>query len=240
MYENIKLSLGEVTRLELDRPEKKNALNNQLFRELGDALDDIKKTETKVVILSGKGDTFCSGLDRDLLAKLADYDETSFSEMVEFVQGIISDLRKIEAPVIAAVERYAIGGGLQLALVTDVRVATSGTVFSVKEPEFGIVPDMGALHILPRLVGDGIARELVFTRRNMDAEEGKKTGLVNDIYEDIEEGIEKYTEEFLSAPLEPLKESKKLIEESWTMSLEESLEKTKESQITCLKKLKQS
>jgi enoyl-CoA hydratase/carnithine racemase len=228
---------GDVARISLNRPEKKNALNNQVLSELRQAVDAVKDSPAKVLVLSGEGDTFCSGLDRELLASLTQRGELGEKELIaaiDFVQDLIYDLRTMKIPVIAAVQRYAIGGGFQLALTADIRIATPGTIFFLREPEFGIIPDMGALQILPRLVGDGVARDMVFTRRQITAEEGKTLGLVNEIYTDLEKGIAEYVQKLLSVPEYTIFEAKKLIERAWITDLRESLRETKEAQIRCI------
>ncbi len=235
--EKVKLSLGEVARISLNRPEKKNALDIQLLTELKEAVDEVKKSDARVLVLTGEGDTFCAGLDRNLLMNFVNMDEEEFAKAIDFVQELIYEIRNLEIPVIAAVQRYAIGGGFQLALAADIRIATPGTVFVIREPEFGIIPDMGALYLLPRLVGDGLARDIIFTRREIRAEEGKVIGLVNEIYEDLEVGIGEYSKRLLSVQRYVLAESKRLIERSWSVDFRESLREAKEAQLRCLGEL---
>lgn len=238
--EKVKLIFsGDVARISLNRPEKKNALDNQVLSELREAVDAVKNSSAKVLVLTGEGDTFCAGLDRELLAGLTQRGDLGGKELlvaIDFVQDLIYDLRTLKIPVIAAVQRYAIGGGMQLALTADIRIATPGTIFYLREPEFGIIPDMGALHILPRLVGDGVARDMVFTRRQLTAEEAKVLGLVNEIYEDLEKGIAEYTQKLLSVPSYTIAEAKALIERAWITDLRENLKETKEAQVRCIKK----
>lgn len=228
---------GDVARISLNRPEKKNALNEQVLRELREAVNAVRDSSARVLVLSGDGDTFCSGLDRELLANLTQkiMSDRFLEKLIDDVQGLIYDIRTLKMPVLAAVQRYAIGGGMQLALAADIRIATPGTIFYLREPEFGIIPDMGALQILPRLVGDGIARELVFTRKQITAEEGKRIGLVNEIYHDLERGIEEYSQKLLSVPSYTILEAKTIMERSWYRSFEESLKENKEAQIRCIK-----
>ncbi len=239
MYENLQLEKGKVSQLILDREDKKNALNKQLILDLKDASEELCKTETELLIVRGKGDAFCSGLDRELLGELSNYESEKLEEMVEVVQDIYYNIRTLEAPVIAPVQGHAIGAGIQLALTADIRISTPDASFCVKEPDLGIIPDMGALYLLPRLVGDGVARELVYTARTVKGREAKEIGLVNDVYEDLKEGVEKYREILLSKPGLSLKESKWVIEKSWTSDLRESLEDAKKGQLKCIQSLKQ-
>ncbi|WP_202318902.1 enoyl-CoA hydratase/isomerase family protein [Archaeoglobus neptunius] len=233
--EKIKLTLADVARISLNRPEKKNALDIQLLTELREAINAVKESDARVLIISGEGDTFCAGLDRNLLMSMVNMDMEEFAESIDFVQEIIYELRNLHIPVVAAVQRYAIGGGMQLALAADIRIATPGTVFFIREPEFGIIPDMGALYLLPRLVGDGVARDLIFTRRKVTAEEARAIGLVNEIFDDLEKGIEEYSKKLLSVPGVVLEEAKRLIEQSWMVDFKESLRQAKESQLRCVK-----
>ncbi len=239
MYENLELEKGEVSQLILEREEKKNALDKQLLLDLKKASEELRETETELLIVRGKGDTFCSGLDRELLGKLSNYENEKLEEMVGEVQDIYYNIRTLEAPVIAPVQGHAIGAGIQLALTGDIRISTPDASFCVKEPDLGIIPDMGALYLLPRLVGDGIARELVYTARTVKGQEAKGIGLVNDVYDDLDEGIEEYKKILLSKPGRSLKESKWVIEKSWTSELRESLEDAKKGQLKSIQKLKE-
>ncbi len=239
MTSKVKLDIDERAEIILNRPDKKNALDEDLLNELDEAVEEVKKSDSKAAMLRGEGDTFCSGLDRNLLTKLAEYNEDDLREMIDFVQKIIQDINDLNIPVIATIEKYAIGGGIQLALAADMRIASPGTIFQVKEPDFGIIPDMGALYLLPRTVGGGPARDMILTRREVKAEEGKKIGLVSEVSKNPREVANKYLEKFLSlSNPKVLEESKKLIEKSWVSTFGESLEDAKESQLKCIKNLK--
>lgn len=238
MFEKVEVKLGEISRIELNRPEKKNALNLQMLEELDAALQEVERTNPRVLVLAGKGDTFCSGMDTSVLAELATWEEEKLLPIIELAQRVIRKIRGMDCPVIAACRRYAIGGGMQLALAADLRLATPGTLFFLREPEFGILPDMGALHLLPRMVGDGVARDLIFTGRRVTAEEGERLGLVNGIFPDLEEGMRLYVDMILSRPPLPLRESKRLIERSWVEDSERNFELAKEAQLRCLRELR--
>ncbi|MEM3012920.1 MAG: enoyl-CoA hydratase/isomerase family protein, partial [Candidatus Hadarchaeales archaeon] len=173
MPERVEVELGEVSRIRLNRPERKNAIDLRLLEELDAVLEEVRRERPRVVVLGGKGDTFCSGLDTSVLAELARWEEEKLLPVIDLAQRVIVKIRRMECPVVAACQRYAIGGGMQLALAADLRLATPGTVFFLREPEFGILPDMGALHLLPRIVGDGVAREFILAGRRMTAEEGE-------------------------------------------------------------------
>jgi enoyl-CoA hydratase/carnithine racemase len=238
VFEKVELRLGETSRIELNRPERKNALDLQVLEELDAALEEVEKAKPKVLVLGGRGDTFCSGMDTSVLAELATWEEERLLPVIELAQRVIRRIREMECPVIAACQRYAIGGGMQLALAADLRLATPGTLFFLREPEFGILPDLGALHFLPRIVGDGVARDLILTGRKMTAEEGERVGLVNGIFPELEEGVKLYVDRILSRFSLPLRESKRLAEESWGGDLNRSLKLAKEAQLRCLRELR--
>jgi enoyl-CoA hydratase/carnithine racemase len=240
MAEKLKLSLGKVARISLNRPEKKNALDSQLLTELKEAVESVKSSEAGSLVLSGEGNIFCAGLDRELLMSLTSYSENDTRQLIGSAQNIVFQLRNLKIPVIAAVKGHAIGAGMQLALAADIRLASPGSIFCFREPEFGIIPDMGALYILPRLIGEGLTKDMVFNRREVEAEEGKRIGLVNEIYDDLEKGIKEYVEKLLLVPTTPLKEAKALINSGWVMDFQDSLERTIESQIKCIRRLKQT
>lgn len=238
MPEKVEVILGEVSRINLNRPEKKNALDLQVLEELDEALEEVKDQQPRILILGGKGDTFCSGLDTSVLAELAGWEEEKLLPIIDLAQRVIMKIRRMDCPVIAACQRYAIGGGMQLALAADLRLATPGTVFFLREPEFGILPDMGALYLLPRIVGDGVARDFILAGRRMTAEEGERVGLVNGIFPSLEEGIKLYVERILSLQPIPLRESKRILETCWEEGLASNMTKAKEAQLRCLRELK--
>ncbi|MEM0359579.1 MAG: enoyl-CoA hydratase/isomerase family protein [Candidatus Hadarchaeales archaeon] len=238
MPEKVEVVLGEISRINLNRPERKNALDLQMLEELDEVLEEVKEYKPRVLVLGGKGDTFCSGLDTSVLAELAGWEEERLLPIIDLAQRVIAKLRRMDCPVIAACQRYAIGGGMQLALAADLRLATPGTTFYLREPEFGILPDMGALYLLPRIVGEGLARDLILTGRRMTAEEGEKVGLVNGIFPSLEEGIKLYVERILSLHHTPLRESKRILEACWEEGFDSNMAKAKEAQLRCLRELK--
>lgn len=235
MPERVEVELGEVSRIELNRPEKKNALDLRVLEELDAALDEVRGAGPRVVVLGGKGDTFCSGLDTSVLAELASWEEERLLPVIELAQRVIVKIREMECPVLAACQRYAIGGGMQLALAADLRLATPGTLFFLREPEFGILPDMGALHLLPRIVGDGVARDFILAGRRMTAEEGERVGLVNGIFPRLEEGVRLYVERILSLHPLPLREAKRILGRN---GLDSGMREAREAQLRCLRGLR--
>ena len=164
--------------LGLDRPAAKNALGRQLMGEFRQALADLHvDPSVRVVVLhSLVPGVFCAGAD------LKERAEMSQAEAGAFVQGLRSaftELEDLPVPVIAVLEGAAFGGGLELALAADLRVAGTGAKMGLVETALAIIPGAGGTQRLPRLIGACRAKELIFTARRMDAAEAERLGLVN-------------------------------------------------------------
>jgi len=192
---------NSIATVELDRPDKANALNGTLWREIGDAFRWVDDTaEARVAILGGAGRHFCAGIDFELMgALLAEVGALSPGRREEHLRRIILDLQAAftaleicRKPVLAAVQGRCIGGGLDLIAACDMRYATADATFSLKEVDLAIVADVGSLQRLPYLIGEGRLRELAFTARPFDAAEAQAMGLVNRIFPDaaqLREGV---------------------------------------------------
>ncbi|HEV8307457.1 MAG TPA: enoyl-CoA hydratase-related protein [Methylomirabilota bacterium] len=169
---------GHVLTVELHRPEVLNALNTAMGEDLlacfrGPAAG----SEVRAVVLAGAGDrAFCVG--GDLKERQGMTDEAWRAQHVIFEQAAAALLR-CPAPVIAAVEGFAFGGGCELAVMADFIVASETAVFAVPETTLGIFPGIGGTQLLPRILGAPLAKELIFTGRRLGAEEARAAGLVN-------------------------------------------------------------
>jgi enoyl-CoA hydratase len=168
-----------VALLTLDRPERLNALNRELVEDLHMALDDVAADETvRVVVLTGAGRGFCAGLD--LKEPMTGDGVVGSLAAQERIAGIMLKLHALPQPVIAAVNGAAAGGGLALALASDVRLAAPEARFNVAFVKIGVSgADMGTSYFLPRIVGAGHASELMLTGRLVGAEEAARIGLAN-------------------------------------------------------------
>src|SRR5262252_7078642 len=169
---------GYITTVELHRPEALNAMNTAMGRELLDSFEDFFwDKHTRVVILTGTGTkAFCVG--GDLKERQGMSDEAWREQHVIFEQAAFRLLR-CPLPVIAAVEGFAMGGGCELAVLSDFVVASETAVFAVPEVTRGIFPGIGGTQLLPRIVGAPFAKEMIFTGRRVTAPEAKALGLVN-------------------------------------------------------------
>lgn len=173
--------IGTIT---MNRPESRNALSMDMRPALAAAIAQMRDdAQVHAVILTGAGGAFCSGGD---IAAMQDATRTglAFRKGMRELHQWFPDLVNLEKPVIAAVDGPAFGAGLSLALAADFVLATRRARFCAVFGRMGLVPDLGALHLLPRIVGRQRAKELVFTARTVGAEEAKQLGMVYDIVED--------------------------------------------------------
>lgn len=172
--EQLRKSIGKIT---LSRHEAANALSLQLLEQLEKTLNKIKKDHhIRVVIITGEGEkAFCAGAD------LKERNEMNDQEVIHAVSKIGNVIQQIEAlpqPVIAAMNGVAFGGGLEMALACDIRVAASHIKVGLTETTLGIIPGAGGTQRLPRLIGIGKAKELIYTGRRISAEEAYELGIV--------------------------------------------------------------
>lgn len=196
-YETLDVSLeNSVARIVLNRPDKANALDLAMWHEYRSALEWADATaEARVVVVSGAGRNFCAGIDLTLLAGVgtlvADDCEgrrrEKFRRFVLDLQDCLSAAERCRKPVIAAIHGACFGGGIDLVTACDLRYCSADARFSVKEIDLAITADVGTLQRLPRLVGEGMARELAYTARQFDGAEAQAMRLVNRCYATAEE-----------------------------------------------------
>jgi 3-hydroxypropionyl-coenzyme A dehydratase len=171
---------GEIALLRINRPEALNAMNIDVISELSRTLDIVGPDESiKVVIITGTGEkSFCAGAD---ISYMVNIDPITAEKYASSAQSVLNKIEHLEKPVIAAVNGYALGGGCELAMVCDIRIASSNAKMGQPEVTIGIPPGWGGTQRLMRLVGPAKAKELVFTGKMISAEEALQLGLVNGV-----------------------------------------------------------
>jgi len=186
---------GAVVHVKLNRPARSNALDETLWCELREVMRwSDGNAEVRAVVLSGNGKHFCAGLDLSMLnglsARLADTCEArkreNLRDLIVELQTTVNSLERCRKPVIAAVHGACVGAGLDIALAADFRYASTNARFSVREVDMAMVADVGTLQRLPRVVGEGIAREWALTGCEVDAESARAAGLVNRVLDERE------------------------------------------------------
>jgi enoyl-CoA hydratase len=193
-YETLAVTITEgVARVELNRPDKGNCLNAVMWQELGRAFNQLSTTaHVRAIVLGGAGKHFSTGIDLEYLMIIGtELDRLSEGRKQEALRRIIAELQasvnaieQCSKPVLAAIAGFCLGAGVDIATACDMRYATASTRFSVKEVDLAIVADLGSLQRLPRIVGEGMARELAFTGRQFKGEAAREMGLVNRLFAD--------------------------------------------------------
>ena len=169
-------SEGRVAYLTIDRPKKMNALNPQVIREIREALRELEGSGHRALVVSGAGDkAFVAGADIEGMSSMSPVEAKRFSDLS---QEAFRLLERLPVPTIAAIEGFALGGGGELALACDLRVASESAVFGFPEVSLGLMPGAGGTQRLPRLVGPEVAKDMIFTGRRVKAKEAKEIGLV--------------------------------------------------------------
>jgi enoyl-CoA hydratase len=194
---------GYIATITIDRPKALNALNYQVIEELGECLDTIEKTkDLRCLIITGAGDkAFIAGADIRELETLTPEKAQDFAMKG---QRLFRRLEVLEIPVIAAVNGYALGGGCELAISCDFIYASTNAVFGLPEVKLGLMPGFGGTQRLTRFVGLARAKELMYTAKQIKAEEAKNLGLVNTVTapENLLEEVRKTAEKMASlAPI---------------------------------------
>ena len=170
--------IGTIT---LYRPDKRNALTQHMFARLDEVVGDVEKNrDLRVLIIRGEsGSVFCAGDD---LGELVAMDLVQVRDFLISAQHTFTRLEALAIPVIAAVEGHALGGGLELALACDLILASSSAVMGLPETNLGVIPGLGGTIRLPRRVGLGRAKELIYSGRTVQADEAINIGLVEAVY----------------------------------------------------------
>jgi enoyl-CoA hydratase len=171
---------GPVGILTMNRPEALNALNEQVLKDLDEALDQVEQNEEILVaIVTGAGRSFVAGADIGQMSTLTAVEGKAFGA---FGNRVFLKLENLSKPTIAAVNGFALGGGCELAMACDIRLASEKAKFGQPEVGLGITPGFGGTQRLPRIVGVSNAMELILTAKNISAAQAKEIGLVSHVY----------------------------------------------------------
>ena len=224
--EHIKLEKKkEIGIITLNRPEARNALNRKMLQELGDALTELENdSQIRVIIITGNKD-FCAGAD------IKEMDAIKPEEIESFCRWghkVFDQLENMGKPVIAAINGFALGGGCELALACDIRIAGEGAKFGQPEVNLGLIPGFGGTQRLSRLVGIGKSKQIILTGEIINAKEAASIGLVNSVVkdEDLMTKAEEMSQVIAQKSPIAVKMSKALINENQeiTKGLEKEIE----------------
>ena len=213
----------DIATITINRPKALNALNSQVLDELDKVLDSIDPDKIRVLIITGAGEkSFVAGAD------IAEMSSLTKAEAAEFSKKGNDVFRKIETfpvPVIAAINGFALGGGCEISMSCDIRICSENAIFGQPEVSLGITPGFGGTQRLARLVGVGIAKQMIFTGQNIKAREAKRIGLVNEVFpieELLNEAI-KLAKTIAKNSANAIKSSKKAINEGLQLDIDSGI-----------------
>lgn len=209
-----------IAKITLNSPEKMNAFEVALINDLIYAMHEAAEDPTvKVVVLTGAGKAFCAGGDVSYMKSL---NLDGAYDYVKIGKKLVDSMTLMSKPIISAVNGFAVGAGLSLALLSDIVIASDKAVFSAAFINIGLMPDCGLLYYLPRVVGLRAAKELTLTGRNFDAQEALRLGVVNQVVEadKLEETVEKLSKKMASGPAAAMALTKSVMNSGLDMNID--------------------
>jgi len=230
---------GRIGRVTLDRPDKLNAFSGDMRDRVGDALEELGGDEDiRVVVVTGAGRAFCAGADVGYMTGLIEDGRIDEARaLVEAGRRVAVTIAEMPKPVVAAINGPAAGGGANLALACDLRIASDRASIGQTFNRIGLGPDWGGTYFVPRLVGPARAAELFFLAEMVDAERAERLGLVNRVvpHERFREEVDALARELAAKPPLPIRLAKEAIRRSLGSSLEDMLDFEVEMQEACFR-----
>lgn len=213
--------IEDVAVVTLNRPARLNALNHKLLEELTKLIDEVgSKDGLKAIVITGGEKVFCAGADINMFPELKTPEEAyHFVQMIKYSLG---SLKRVSKPVIAAICGYCLGGGLELSLCCDIRIAAEDAQFGVPEINLGAFPAAGGTQMLPRLVGVAPAKEMIFGGDPVSADEAYRIGLVNKIFpkERVLDESLKMAKAFAKKPAYAIRTIKRIVDNGLQMDMD--------------------
>ncbi|RYF39078.1 MAG: enoyl-CoA hydratase family protein [Comamonadaceae bacterium] len=230
---------GGVATLTLNRPERKNPLTFDSYAELRDLFRAMNSaTDVKVIVVTGAGGNFCSGGDvHEIIGPLT---KMSMPEMLEFTRmtgDLVKAMRLCPQPIVAAIDGICAGAGAMIALAADMRFGTPSAKTAFLFTRVGLAgADMGACALLPRLIGQGRASELLFTGRSMSAQEGLQWGFFNALHEPdvLQAKALQLAQDLAAGPTFAHGMTKTMLHQEWAMTLDQAIEAEAQAQAICM------
>jgi len=224
--ERVRIDIADhVATVTMVRADKHNALDEHMFRALQGAAEQLAGDGSiRAAVLRGEGKSFCSGLDvpsfyAEGAMPMDDVLEREDGRIANFAQRVVTDWADVPVPVIAALTGNVFGGGAQIALGADIRIAAPDIRMSIMEIKWGLIPDMGITQSLPRLVPIDVAKELTFTGRIVDGEEAARLGLVTRVDADPHAAADALAREIASKSPDAVRRAKTLYEQAYVGGL---------------------
>ena len=228
-----------VATLSLNRPERKNPLTFESYAELRDLFRALcSATDVKVVVLTGAGGNFCSGGDvHEIIGPLTKMTMPELLEFTRMTGDLVKAMRLCPQPIVAAIDGICAGAGAMMALAADMRLGTAQAKTAFLFTRVGLAgADMGACALLPRLIGQGRASELLFTGRAMTAQEGLQWGFFNALHEPAEvlAKAQALAADLAAGPTFAHGMTKNMLHQEWAMTLDQAIEAEAQAQAICM------
>lgn len=230
---------GGIATIILNRPERKNPLTFDSYAELRDFFRSLcESTDIKAVVLTGAGENFCSGGDvHEIIGPLTKLDMPGLLTFTRLTGDLVKAMRACPQPVIAAIDGACAGAGALLALASDLRLGTTRTKIAFLFTRVGLAGcDMGACALLPRVIGQGHAAELLFTGRTISGEEAERWGFLNRLCapQELLSAAQNLATELGSGPTFAHCMTKKMLQQEWNMGVDEAIEAEAQAQAICM------
>jgi enoyl-CoA hydratase/carnithine racemase len=237
---NFKFEVKDATAIiTLNRPERKNPLTFESYAELRDLFRSFcDASDVKAIVVTGAGDNFCSGGDvHDIIGPLTKLDKAGLLAFTQLTGDLVKAMRACPQPVIAAIDGICVGAGAILAMASDIRLGTSRCKIAFLFTRVGLAGcDMGACAILPRIIGQGRASELLFTGRSILGDEAERWGFLNRLCtsEALMPEAMSVAGGLASGPTFAHTMTKKMLHEEWNMGVDQAIDAEAEAQATCM------
>ncbi|MDX2000146.1 MAG: enoyl-CoA hydratase family protein [Thermoanaerobaculia bacterium] len=230
---------GKVATITLSRPERKNPLTFESYAELRDLFRALEQADDiQAIVLTGDGGNFCSGGDvHDIIGPLTELDMPGLLAFTRMTGDVIKGMRACPQPIVAAIDGICAGAGAPLAIASDLRIGTPRAKVAFLFNRVGLAGcDMGACAILPRIVGQGRASELLFTGRSLDAAEAERWGFFNRLVEPeaLLAEAQALAAQLAAGPTFANAMTKKMLHQEWTMGIDEAIEAEAQAQAICM------
>ncbi len=230
---------GKVAALTLNRPDKKNPLTFESYAEIVDILRAIAKdNDVKAILVAGAGGNFSSGGDVfEIIGPLVEMDTVHLLEFTKMTGEVVKAMRACPQPIVAAIDGVCAGAGAILAMASDIRIGTANAKIAFLFNRVGLAGcDMGACAILPRIVGQGRAAELLFTGRTLGGEDAERWGFLNRLAtpDAVHTEARKLAAELAAGPTFANAMTKRMLEMEWAMSVEQAIEAEAVAQALCM------
>jgi len=223
----------------LNRPERKNPLTFESYAELRDLFRALTYADdVKAIVISGAGENFCSGGDvHEIIGPLTQLDMPGLLSFTRMTGDLVKAMRACPQPIIAAIDGVCAGAGAILALSSDIRFGTARSKTAFLFTRVGLAGcDMGACSILPRLIGQGRASDLLYSGRSMSGEEGERWGFFNRLSspDDVLSDARQYAKNLAEGPTFAHAMTKKMLQQEWNMGVDEAIEAEAQAQAICM------